>query len=174
MFKFPKLSQKFPTQGKVMFTGSFKYSVDNKNRISIPKKIRELWEKEKFETFIIVPHTSEKCIVVYPDKIYIEILNFLNGLNPFDSEAAYLKRRMLEDVTAEKMDGQYRIRIPSEYLNRANINNEVIILGQISYFEVWNPEEYEKYKSSFELPLEEYMKKYLNAGPSFPHLSSGK
>lgn len=155
-----------------MFTGSYIYSVDSKYRISIPKKIREHWEKLKYNVFFIVPHTSEKCIIVYPDKVYIELLNFLNGLNPFDPEAAYLKRRMLDDVAEEKMDTQYRIKIPPEYLKRVNINNEVKILGQVSYFELWNPEEYEKYKARFELPFEEYMKKYLNVGPSFPQIRS--
>jgi len=53
---------------------------------------------------------------------------------------------MLDNAQEDKMDSQSRILIPQELLDYAGIKNEVLVLGVLKKIEMWDPQEYEKYK----------------------------
>ncbi len=127
------------------FTGTFRYSVDSKNRISIPSKLRKEVPAEADGWFVILSDTDDKCIKLYPRNIFTTITEAIKKSNPFHPLNTYIRRRLLPNVEEERMDGQYRIKLPSELLKKTNINGECLIIGVGDYIEVWNPEEFEKY-----------------------------
>lgn len=144
-----------------MFKGKYLYTVDSKNRLSIPAKLRKYISQEAQNT-IIIQLGLNKCLQLYPYDKYKTMMERLNKLNPFDPEQAYVKRRILEEVYEEELDGQYRIKLPAELLKKVNITRDVIILGQSDYMEVWDPEEYEKYKNEFAEPYEKVVQRVMN------------
>lgn len=127
------------------FTGSFRYSVDSKNRISIPAKLRREISVESDKRFIILSDTDDRCIKLYPQSVFKNIIDAISKANPFDPLNAYARRRLLSSVYEEEMDGQYRIKLPAELLKKTNINGECLVVGVGDYIELWNPDEFQKY-----------------------------
>ncbi len=127
------------------FTGSFRYSVDAKNRISIPAKLRREISSESDTRFIILSDTDDRCIKLYPQSVFKNIIEAISKANPFDPLNAYARRRLLSSVYEEEMDGQYRIKLPVELLKKTNINGECLVIGVGDYIELWNPDEFQKY-----------------------------
>lgn len=131
------------------FSGSFRYMVDAKNRISIPAKLRREISLDTDKRFIILSDKDDKCIKLYPYKIFQNILDAINKTNPFDPVNAYVRRRFFSNIYDEEMDGQYRIKLPSELLKKVNIDGECLVVGVGDYIELWNPQEFEKYLEEF-------------------------
>ncbi|MGE5364004.1 MAG: division/cell wall cluster transcriptional repressor MraZ [Bacteroidota bacterium] len=128
-----------------MFIGSFTYSIDAKNRISIPAKLRRYVSPEANDTFFMTRSTTAKCIDLYPMDQWMKLVQRLEGLNQFDSKEAKFLRMYLEKATDDKMDSQSRLLLPVNLLEFAGIKKEVFVLGAIKKIELWNPDIYRAY-----------------------------
>ncbi|MCH8171644.1 MAG: division/cell wall cluster transcriptional repressor MraZ [Bacteroidetes bacterium] len=130
-----------------MFRGQFKYSVDSKERIHIPAKLRKHLSAEANETFVMTQGTA-LCIDLYPLDQWQKFEEKLLQLNPFQPNEAKFIRMILQHASEDSFDSQSRIRIPQKLLEYAKIEKEVIILGALKKIEVWNPKVYEDYLNS--------------------------
>ncbi|MCX8057435.1 MAG: division/cell wall cluster transcriptional repressor MraZ [Ignavibacteria bacterium] len=127
------------------FTGSYRYTVDSKNRVSIPSKLRKEMPKEANDTFIIISDKDDRCIKLYPSNVFKNIVDTISKANPFHPLNAYLRRRLLSNTYEAEMDGQNRIKLPPELLKKTNINGVCLIVGVGDYIELWDPDEFDKY-----------------------------
>ncbi len=127
------------------FTGTYRYSVDAKNRISIPAKLRKEIPEEADNKFVILSDTDDRCIKLYPFNVFKNITQAINSSNPFHPLNVYIRRRLLSNIYDGEMDNQYRIKLPPELLKKTNINGECLVIGVGDYIEIWNPEEFDKY-----------------------------
>jgi len=57
------------------------------------------------------------------------------------------------------MDSQGRILLPDKVLQMAQIEREVLLLGTINKFELWNPQVYEEFVQSNNLNMESLAEK---------------
>ncbi len=126
------------------FKGSFNYTVDNKGRINIPAKMRKNLAPEANNGFVIT-RGFEPCIFVYPNDEWQKRETEIGKLQQNDPKHRYFTRMLLQYATDAELDGQYRIILPKELMQYAQIENEVFILGAFDRIEVWNPGEYQKY-----------------------------
>ena len=126
------------------FKGSFNYTVDNKGRINIPAKMRKNLAPEANNSFVVT-RGFENCIFVYPNDEWAKREAELGKLQQTNKDDRLFTRLLLQYATDVELDGQYRIVLPKELMQYANIENEVFILGAFDRIEVWNPNEYKKY-----------------------------
>jgi len=125
-----------------MFIGNFKYSIDSKGRVAIPAKMRKYVSQEANDTFIMT-RGLERCIDIYPMDYWRNVLSpKLGELNSFDTKDAMFKRLFLTDSGEDSFDAQSRLTIPKSLIEFAGIEKEVLIIGQISKIEIWNPDYY--------------------------------
>lgn len=143
-----------------MFRGQFKYSVDSKERIHIPAKLRKHLSAEANETFVMTQGTA-LCIDLYPLDQWQKFEEKLLQLNPFQPNEAKFIRMILQHASEDSFDSQSRIRIPQKLLEYAKIEKEVIILGALKKIEVWNPKVYEDYLNSSTETYEEIAAKVM-------------
>ncbi|MDP1678228.1 MAG: division/cell wall cluster transcriptional repressor MraZ [Bacteroidota bacterium] len=129
------------------FKGSFNYTVDNKGRINIPAKMRKNLAPEANNSFVVT-RGFENCIFVYPNDEWAKREAELGKLQQTNKDDRLFTRLLLQYATDVELDGQYRIVLPKELIQYANIENEVFILGAFDRIEVWNPNEYKKYLDS--------------------------
>lgn len=145
-----------------MFIGSFTYSIDAKNRLSIPAKLRKYVKPEANDTFVMVRSTTAKCIDVYPLDQWKRLVDKLESLNQFVTKEAKFLRMYLEMAAEDSLDSQSRLLVPQNLIEFAGIEKEVFILGAIKKIEIWNPSVYQEYLSqqpdTFEQIAEEVMK----------------
>ena len=81
----------------------------------------------------------------------------------FEKEKVRLHQRiLLSSVVELKVDNANRVLIPSKTLKQYGINKDVIIVGVLDHFEIWDNEKWKKYQemneSSFELDAEAILK----------------
>ena len=144
------------------FKGSYSYSVDNKGRINIPSKLRKYVQQEADSTFVITRGYDE-CLYVYPLDEWSKVERDASQLSSADAKNRFYQRRLMENATESKLDGQFRIVIPKDLLQFAGIENDVLIIGVLDHIEVWNPRKYNAYLAaqaeSFESVAQTVLKK---------------
>ncbi|MCX6151651.1 MAG: division/cell wall cluster transcriptional repressor MraZ [Ignavibacteriales bacterium] len=144
-----------------MLIGSFKYAIDSKNRVSIPAKLRKYIDGEGNNKFYI-NRGVEKCIDIYPSSQWKELADKLEHLNPFNSKDSMFLRVFLQKASEETLDSQFRILLPQNLIEHAEIENEVFILGAIKKIEIWNPSNYEKYLQQQDESFEQIAEKVMS------------
>jgi MraZ protein len=127
------------------FKGSFSHSVDEKGRINLPSKLRKYVAPENADTYVIT-RGFDKCLYIYPLDEWNMVEQKLRGLSNYNADDRLFLRTLLELANEVQLDGQARLSIPQELREYANILGDVKILGTLDKIEVWNPEEYEKYR----------------------------
>lgn len=129
-----------------MFTGEFEYRVDEKGRVPIPPKFRT--EELKKDGVVLCPG-MEKCITIYPISEWKKIAGSLTSSSAIiPSKLRKLNRAIFATSFTLEIDGQGRIVIPAQLRQFAGINDEVVVAGLNSYFEMWDKQRWTTEKTA--------------------------
>ncbi|MBE2280932.1 MAG: division/cell wall cluster transcriptional repressor MraZ [Ignavibacteriaceae bacterium] len=141
-----------------MFKSHIYTTIDSKNRISIPAKIRKSISPAADNTLVLLngvgTDDAGHPIDVYPKDLWLQIEENLKSLKSYNKQSQLIIRTLLFSAEEEEMDSQFRIVLPQHLIKHAKIEKDILILGALRKFEIWNPEIYEKYRSSSDMPLE--------------------
>lgn len=129
------------------FKGRYLYSVDEKGRVALPAKLRVNLSASAKGNFVIT-RGFEKCLYVYPQDEWNKLEQFVRGLSFLDARHRFYARTLFELANDSKLDNQYRLTIPIELINFADIKSEVLIIGVLERIEIWNPTVYEEYQKN--------------------------
>jgi MraZ protein len=122
-----------------MFLGQFQHNLDDKGRLMIPARYRDLLAVGAYIT-----QGFDKCLMVMTGNYFNEVYTLINAMNMADPAARMLRRLILSNAYAVEVDKVGRILVPQnlrEFLGIAN--GELIVAGQGEYFEVWTPAEWQ-------------------------------
>ncbi|MFZ9097333.1 MAG: division/cell wall cluster transcriptional repressor MraZ [Methylophilaceae bacterium] len=119
-----------------MFRGSSIVNLDEKNRLAIPKKFREKL-LENSSSLVLTAH-PEKCLILYNISEWIPIEKKLMSLSSFDPKISSLQRLLVGYAEELAQDKVGRILISQSLMQFAEIQEQVIIIGQGSHFEIWD------------------------------------
>ena len=117
-----------------MFLGQFQHNLDEKGRLMIPARYRELLAAGAFIT-----QGFDKCLMVMTDAYFAQVYDRINSMNLADPTARLLRRLILSNAYAIEVDKVGRILGPGNLRQVIELNGEAIVAGQGDYFEVWNP-----------------------------------
>jgi len=125
-----------------MLIGEYKYKVEAKNRVSLPKKFRE-----EIGNKIVVTQGYEGCLVVVSPRQW-EVLIEDAAKGPFVSEAVRETSRFLLGGAVEvELDEQGRFVLPQPLREYAGIGKEVCFLGLGRWVEIWDARKWAKRKA---------------------------
>ncbi len=122
-----------------MFLGQFQHNLDDKGRLMIPARYRELLAAGAYIT-----QGFDRCLMVMTDLHFRQVYDRINSMNPTDTSTRLLRRLILSNAYPVEVDKVGRILVPHnlrEFLGIAN--GELIVAGQGDYFEVWTPAEWQ-------------------------------
>ncbi len=123
-----------------MFDGEYRHTIDSKGRLMIPSKYRDVIAGEEL---CIVTAFSD-CLSVYPKSTFREHTRSLTGISSTDRKRMRMKRYILSNTRETELDPQGRILVGKDQREKAGLKKEVVIVGMDDYFEVWDPELYER------------------------------
>lgn len=133
-----------------MFIGEYLHSIDLKKRLAIPSKFRpELKHK------VVVTRGLDKCLFVYPMKVWEELAKKLGNLPMGESGTRSFIRLMLAGAVDVDLDSQGRVLIPDYLKEYAGLDKSVVIAGLFNRLEVWDEEKWIQYKQSAEKNTDE-------------------
>jgi MraZ protein len=135
-----------------MFRGSSFHTMDNKGRVSIPVRFREVLQERQDRQLILT--NWEGYILAFPHSEWIKLEAKLGELATFRKDYRNFKRFLLSGVEECPLDRQGRILIPQSLREYAKLGREVAIIGQVQNFEIWDRERFEANRKQLEESLD--------------------
>ncbi len=126
-----------------MFRGKFKHNLDVKGRFALPSKFREVLRVKYGSEALIITHNPE-CLVAYPWEEWKNIEKKLLSLPRDLPEVRDYLRYFLGSAEECQPDKQGRLLLPQSFREEIGLEKEVILLGMLDYFEIWNPTKLEE------------------------------
>ncbi|MBV6400946.1 MAG: Transcriptional regulator MraZ [Anaerolineales bacterium] len=118
-----------------MFLSQFQHNLDDKGRLMIPARYRDLLAAGAFIT-----QGFDKCLMVMTDAYFKEVYERINNMNMADASARMLRRLILSNAYAVEVDKVGRILVPQNLREFLGVSSgELTVAGQGDYFEVWTP-----------------------------------
>jgi MraZ protein len=125
-----------------MFAGRFEYAIDDKSRVSIPARFRDVLAAS-YDLRLFLTNL-DGCIVAYPYQEWLAIQDRLSGKASTRKEARNFLRFYYSGVTECPIDRLGRILIPQSLKGHANIQKNVTIIGMNRKIEIWSQEVWEE------------------------------
>jgi MraZ protein len=116
------------------FRGHFDYSLDAKNRLTVPPKFRAT-----FSSGIVLAKGLEPCIALWtPEQFEAWTDSFLSSLNPVSAERRKLTRFFAGSSFDAELDSAGRVTLNAPLLTHAGVDKEVVIVGNLDHLEIWD------------------------------------
>lgn len=129
----------------MLFTGEYEHTLDQKNRLSVPARFRQLLSPDTVGDKVYLVLGSNKKLWLYPDRYYEQLVNRHPAeLIPDDTvlqfeQLTFGLARLLE------IDATGRVLIPERMTRRTALGKDVIIIGVRDHLEIWNRDDWEAY-----------------------------
>jgi MraZ protein len=116
-----------------MLLGEHEHSLDDKNRLTLPAKLRAA-----FEDGVVVTKGLDGCLFAYPRGEWERMVARLTSLDPLARDTRQLQRRFFGGAAAGELDKQGRLVIPTPLLEHAGLTREVTVAGMNDHLEIWD------------------------------------
>ena len=123
----------------ISFTGEFRNTIDQKNRLSIPAKYRKALSPVNDGTFVLT-RGFDQCLILYPLDEWKKVEGQLGSLSSIKVRHRNFVRSIVRCAVHLKYDSQGRIAIPENLLKYSKVDKNVTIIGMIKKIELWSPE----------------------------------
>jgi MraZ protein len=120
-----------------MFLGNFQHNLDDKGRLMIPARFREMLEGGAFIT-----QGFDRCLMVMTEAYFQQVYERINAMNLADPTARLLRRLILSNAYPVEVDKVGRILMPQNLRQFIGFDGEAIVAGQGDYFEIWTPSDW--------------------------------
>lgn len=128
-----------------MFYGSHAISMDAKGRIAIPTKVRESLQSACNGQIVLTAHTESRCLHVFPETHWQEILPTIEGLPSFNKVSRRAKLLLIGHAGQLEIDANGRVLIPSTLREYAGLEKKILLVGQGAGLELWSEERFAEY-----------------------------
>ena len=125
-----------------MFIGEYSHSLDSKNRMIVPAKLRE----ELGERFVVTKGL-DGCLYVYPISEWKVLEEKLKKLPLTNKDARAFVRFFFSGACEVELDKQFRGLIPQNLKEYAKIEKDIVSIGVLSRVEIWSREMWEEYNN---------------------------
>lgn len=133
------------------FTGSFTFKVDKKGRISVPAGYRAILsaQAEGQEAGILAfPWFDYRAIRACGPELMEQIAASRSPTAVFESTPVDSALISAADMIHLPFDGEGRVVLPRDLAEHAGITDSATIVGQVNYFEIWNPASFNAHQAA--------------------------
>jgi transcriptional regulator MraZ len=126
--------------GAGVFSGRFDHSIDEKGRVSIPARFREVLLRSNHDRLYITNNFSsrERCLELYPPDEWQRIIDRFSQRNRFDPLLQTFETFFIGGAHETPVDRQGRILIPSHLREWARIGRDVVFSALRDRFQLWD------------------------------------
>lgn len=128
-----------------MFMGSFEHTLDDKGRLSIPSRFREIILEKQIPERLIVTQGLDTCLFAYALDEWKKFEEKIIDRPMNRSDDRYFVRRLLAGAVECPLDKQGRISLTPSLRQYAGLNREAVVVGVSSRIEIWSPERWRDY-----------------------------
>jgi MraZ protein len=117
-----------------MFLGQYQHTLDNKGRLTIPARYRDLLDDGAYLT-----QGFDRNLIVMTASAFETLSRRVKSMSITDSKARLLRRLLFSSGERVEVDKAGRILIPQFLRQSASLDSEAIVVGGGDYFEIWSP-----------------------------------
>ena len=125
-------------------TGTFARSIDEKLRVAIPKRLRDMVDCHPGAGLYVAPGT-DGSLAIYTEDSFARLADRLSTLSPTEQHVRAFTRLFYARAQRVELDKQGRVRIPVELAELAQLGREAVLLGARDHFELWSTLRWESY-----------------------------
>lgn len=136
--------------------GEYRHTIDNKNRLFVPAKHREILG----ETFFVTRKIMDPCLGIYSEEEWHKFSEKINSLP--DSQAGAIKQYIYSKTVQVTADAHGRIVLPANLLPHIGITEKernVVIIGSGDHAQIWNEATWDQ-KEENEFSLQNLQEQY--------------
>ena len=122
-----------------MFLGQFYHNLDEKGRLTVPARFRDLLVPDG----AFVMQGFDHNLMVLPSEAFESLSHQISNQSLTDPRARMLRRLLFATADRVDVDRAGRILIPQFLRDAASLQNNVVVVGNGEYFEIWSPEEWD-------------------------------
>ncbi|MDF1535814.1 MAG: division/cell wall cluster transcriptional repressor MraZ [bacterium] len=118
------------------FRGRFQHALDDKGRLSIPSRFRDILVQEHDGRLVVtnLPH----CLVAYTPGQWEAIESRSDKLSTVKSNVQSFLRFFYSGATECELDRQGRILIPPSLREAVGLDRQVVVAGMLNRLEIWS------------------------------------
>lgn len=124
--------------------GEYYCKLDAKGRLLLPSSFKEQLGEAIEEGFVLRQGISVQCLELYSMADWRDIQSKLGKLNSFKRENIMLIRRFNAGARLVKIDGNGRLQLPKDLLEKSGITRDVVITALTDRMQIWDKELAEK------------------------------
>lgn len=124
------------------FTGSFTFKVDKKGRISVPAGYRAILSAQadgQEAGILAFPWFDYRAIRACGPELMEQIAAARSPTAVFESAPVDSALISAADMIHLPFDSEGRVVLPRDLAEHAGVTDSATIVGQVNYFEIWNP-----------------------------------
>jgi MraZ protein len=121
-----------------VFTGSHSINMDPKGRMAIPTRIRDALLASCNGRLVLTAHSEERCLLVYPEPQWQEILPQIQALPAMRKAARRIQRLLIGYACPLELDGNGRILVPPTLRSYAALDKKLMLVGLGNKLELWS------------------------------------
>lgn len=123
------------------FFGEYQYSIDEKKRLAVPPKFRQILGK-----MAVITRGLDQCLFLYSAKEWKGLAKKLSKLPLSQSDARGFARLMLTGAMEVSFDDLGRILIPDYLKDYACLKKKIVVAGVYDRVEIWDEDKWREYK----------------------------
>ena len=129
------------------FSGTFDYTLDAKNRLTVPAKFRT-----SLTDAVVLAKGTEQCMTIWPKRDFEAfVTGTLEGLHPLHPKRDALKRFFFSNSFDTELDSAGRVMVPPSLLQHAGLTKDVVVNGMDDRIEVWDREAWARYNAELDI-----------------------
>ncbi|MBW1723076.1 MAG: division/cell wall cluster transcriptional repressor MraZ [Deltaproteobacteria bacterium] len=138
----------------MMFKGRFRHTLDEKGRLAIPARFKEVLKQKSEDCLVVTNHYN--CLWAFTRDIWQTIEEHAAGMSLLDQSVTRYLRYFISGAQECPIKAG-RITIPQDLREIAGLKKDVILVGGLKIFEIWD--------------LEKWEEEFQEAQRSFPEVS---
>lgn len=125
------------------FVSTVTGTLDAKGRVCIPATFRQVLAGQGTVGVNLVPSFIEPCLEGFGEDLLQSITREIAAVNPFFTKNFNARAAaIVGEMRNVPLDENGRVRLPDEFIAHAGLKDQVVFLGLVSKFQIWEPERY--------------------------------
>lgn len=151
----------------MLFTGTYPRSLDEKQRLALPKRLRDTLGQAPEVPLYLAPGT-DGSLALYTEEAFARLGEQLAQGSPAGQDTRTFSRLFYSQALPVEVDTQGRIRIPQELATFAGLSREVMLLGVRDHLEIWDKGRWEQYLNQQQPRYDQLAENAFEAGIGTP------